>query len=219
MAIGSPPPLSPRARRIAEASCAVLAEHGPRGLTHRAVDAAAGLPVGSTSNVARSRRALLELTLRHIAERERGEITPLLDRALSEPPDAGAAAPAGPPEPAEVAALLAAHLRQAVTTERARTAVRFELALEAVRRPELAPLYTAAGAEFRRQAVEIVRALGSRAPERHGWSLLAYVQGVLFHTVAGGTAVPTPTERELTVSLTELLTGMLAEPGADGAPG
>ena len=37
----------------------VLARHGLRGLTHRAVDAEAGLPGGSTSNCFRSRSALL----------------------------------------------------------------------------------------------------------------------------------------------------------------
>jgi DNA-binding transcriptional regulator YbjK len=37
----------------------VLAEAGARGLTHRAVDAEAGVPVGTTSNYFRSRDALL----------------------------------------------------------------------------------------------------------------------------------------------------------------
>ena len=38
----------------------MLAESGSRGLTHRAVDALAGIPPGSTSNLFRTRRELVE---------------------------------------------------------------------------------------------------------------------------------------------------------------
>ena len=48
----------------------VLASGGGRQLTHRAVDAAAGLPVGSTSNRFRTRDALLGGVLGRILERE-----------------------------------------------------------------------------------------------------------------------------------------------------
>lgn len=47
-----------------------------RGLTHRAVDEAAGLPQGSTSNLARTRAALLEAAVRRLAEREAAVLTP-----------------------------------------------------------------------------------------------------------------------------------------------
>ncbi len=43
-----------RADLVADAALALLAERGMCGLTHRAVDEAAGLPQGSTSNVART---------------------------------------------------------------------------------------------------------------------------------------------------------------------
>ncbi|MGH3122524.1 MAG: TetR/AcrR family transcriptional regulator, partial [Streptosporangiaceae bacterium] len=58
---------------MADAAIAVLADHGARGLTHRAVDQAAGLPPGTTSNHARSREALLTLTLTRIAELDAAE--------------------------------------------------------------------------------------------------------------------------------------------------
>jgi DNA-binding transcriptional regulator YbjK len=51
----------------------VLADHGARGLTHRAVDQAAGLPPGTTSNYARTREALLTLILARIAELDLAE--------------------------------------------------------------------------------------------------------------------------------------------------
>ena len=56
------PPATPRAGRRAElleAAVDVVAEAGLRGLTHRAVDARAGLPEGTCSAYLRSRSALL----------------------------------------------------------------------------------------------------------------------------------------------------------------
>ncbi|MDX6295052.1 MAG: hypothetical protein QOH50_4127 [Kribbellaceae bacterium] len=79
-------PRNPERRtQLADAGLAVLAESGARGLTHRAVDAAAGLPAGTTSNYFRTRDALLgalgeriferlapdEAVLASLAERER----------------------------------------------------------------------------------------------------------------------------------------------------
>lgn len=58
-----------RAARLADAGLDVLAAHGARGLTHRAVDRAAGEPVGTTSNYHRSRAALLGALADRIFER------------------------------------------------------------------------------------------------------------------------------------------------------
>lgn len=51
---------SQRRAALADAAIRIVADHGLRGLTHRAVDAAAGLPQGSTSNHFRTRAALVE---------------------------------------------------------------------------------------------------------------------------------------------------------------
>lgn len=57
-----------RKTRIADAAIALLGHAGAKGLTHRAVDAEAGLPVGSTSFYCRTRHDLLTLALtRHAA--------------------------------------------------------------------------------------------------------------------------------------------------------
>jgi AcrR family transcriptional regulator len=50
--------LSDRRRQILDAAVTVLASQGWRGLTHRAIDRAAGLPEGSSSAYYRSRSAL-----------------------------------------------------------------------------------------------------------------------------------------------------------------
>src|SRR5664279_596003 len=62
--------MSDRENRLLDAAIHVLGTGGMRRLTHRAVDAGAGLPVGSTSNRFRTRDALLSAVLRRILERE-----------------------------------------------------------------------------------------------------------------------------------------------------
>ena len=57
-----------RSELVADAAVTVLARDGLRGLTHRAVDAQAGLPHGSTSNCFRSRTALLEAVVARLEE-------------------------------------------------------------------------------------------------------------------------------------------------------
>lgn len=59
---------------LADAAIGVLADAGVRGLTHRAVDAAAGLPVGTTSAYLRTRQALLTALVRRLVELDQGEL-------------------------------------------------------------------------------------------------------------------------------------------------
>jgi DNA-binding transcriptional regulator YbjK len=73
-----------RRTELMDAALAVVAEKGMKGLTHRAVDAAAHLPEGTTSNYYRNRAALVEAVLDRMLE---------LDAALLQ--DQG---PAGPPQ-------------------------------------------------------------------------------------------------------------------------
>ena len=57
---------------IADTAIAVIADVGVRGLTHRAVDAAANLATGSTSYYARSKAQLVSLTVERLASLLRG---------------------------------------------------------------------------------------------------------------------------------------------------
>ena len=63
-----PPP------RALDAALTLVGEQGVRALTHARVDAAAGLPRGSTSNWFRTRDALVAGVVIHLAESERAEI-------------------------------------------------------------------------------------------------------------------------------------------------
>ena len=75
-----------RRAEILDGALAVLAAQGMRGLTHRAVDAAAALPAGSTSYYFRSRGALVAGCVRRLLERD-------LEQDV---PEAEAAVPPGP---------------------------------------------------------------------------------------------------------------------------
>ncbi|GGD30439.1 TetR/AcrR family transcriptional regulator [Nocardioides daphniae] len=57
-----------RRELVADAAVTVLATEGPRGLTHRAVDRAADLPPGSTSNCFRSRAALVSAVIDRVEQ-------------------------------------------------------------------------------------------------------------------------------------------------------
>lgn len=75
------PRTTDRPRRLADAAIAVMARDGLHGVTHRTVDAEAGMPPGTASYHFRSRRALLEST----ALRLRDLHVSALTQALSAP--------------------------------------------------------------------------------------------------------------------------------------
>ncbi|MEU0173520.1 TetR/AcrR family transcriptional regulator [Streptomyces massasporeus] len=185
-----------RSDLVADTALALLAERGMRGLTHRAVDQAAALPQGSTSNLARTRQALLELAVRRLADREARVL------ALHEMPD-----PAAGTGSLVDALALAAH--RALTNNRALTLARYELALEATRRPELRAFFDAMGARFRDQLTALVTGMGSTDPARHTLSLIAWADGLMFSCVAGSFGADTPSLEEVRAGLRELLEGML----------
>ncbi|MEU7892685.1 TetR/AcrR family transcriptional regulator [Nonomuraea sp. NPDC049152] len=235
---------------VAEAAITLLAERGMRGLTHRAVDEFAGLPPGSTSNLARTRAALLELTLQRLTELEAAALAPAMglpgertaapgagspaERALTSsltatlgkgpaagpgPTDdegAGVAGGEGGARGSGVAELLEwgdlaglmAELLWVQLADRRRTLARYELALEATRRPELREIYDMAGARFRDPAVALLAAAGSRDPVRHGRQLVAYGEGVMFDAIAGAGVMPSI--EDLRAGLSEFLSGMLS---------
>ncbi|WP_031486496.1 TetR/AcrR family transcriptional regulator [Streptomyces bicolor] len=184
-----------RADLVADTALALLAERGMRGLTHRAVDEAAGLPQGSTSNLARTRQALLELAVRRLADREARVL------ALEEMPD-----PRGGLDSLVAGLALATH--RALTGGRELTLARYELALEATRRPELRAYFDATGARFRDQLSALVTAMGSTDPARHVLSLVAWADGLMFSCVAGSYSAEVPSLEELRAGLRELLDGM-----------
>ncbi|GAA3107150.1 TetR/AcrR family transcriptional regulator [Nonomuraea salmonea] len=197
---------------VADTAIALLAERGMRGLTHRAVDEAAGLPPGSTSNLARTRAALLELTLARLTEREAEALSGAYEGDHEGDHEGGhEGGYEGGYDPERLPARLAEALHIQLS-DSARTLARYELALEATRRPELRAIYDRAGRRFRDPAVAMLAALGSRDPVRHGRAMVAFAEGLLFDAIAGAGAVPTREELEQLVR--ELLAGMLGQEAA-----
>ena len=64
-----------RRQRIANAGIALIARGGTHRLTHRAVDTEAGLPNGSTSYYARSRRDLIRLAMEQLSAESQADLT------------------------------------------------------------------------------------------------------------------------------------------------
>ncbi|MQA10638.1 MAG: TetR/AcrR family transcriptional regulator [Pseudonocardiaceae bacterium] len=169
-----------------------------RGLTHRAVDRAADLPVGSTSYYARTRAALLELAMARMVESDVAEASPV-------------------PELSDVDAfsqMVAEFLHATITGGRARMLARYEFALEATRRPELRAIYDRAGARLREPAVALLMSAGSVEPERQARALISFCEGILFDSIAGLNHDNPPGAEELRDGVRELLNGMLARPPA-----
>ncbi|WP_336322473.1 TetR/AcrR family transcriptional regulator [Streptomyces lavendofoliae] len=188
--------MTARADLIADTALALLAERGMRGLTHRAVDEAAGLPQGSTSNSARTRQALLETAVRRLADREARVLS------VEELP-----VPDADPDGLLDAVSLALH--RYLTGHRELLVARYELALEATRRPELRAFYDETGRRFREPLTALMRAAGSARPEAHTLSLVAWCEGVMFSCAVGPFHSAVPSREELRSGFAELLGGML----------
>jgi AcrR family transcriptional regulator len=186
--------LGGRARQVADAAIAVLADHGARGLTHRAVDQAAGLSPGTTSNYARTREALLTLTLTRIAELDLAE---------------GAARVAGSGLADDVARM--AHQWIIEPGRRRRFLARLELAFEATRRPGLRAAYDEMGRGFHTEAARLLAAAGSAHPERDAWTLIAWIEGTAFYALAGAGGAAVPSLAELRAQVTGLLASMCGD--------
>jgi AcrR family transcriptional regulator len=240
---------SARTRQVGDAAIAVLAEHGARGLTHRAVDQAAGLPLGTTSNYARTRAALLTLALTRIAELDAADGAGQAARAseLSEPgyygsevsgsgvsgSEVSGSGVSGSGVPGsgisgsgisgsgisveELADGLAMVLDGWITHPGARRRVlaRFELALEATRRPELRAVYDEMGGGFRAEVTRLLAASGSVQPERDAWTLIAWLEGTVFYALAGAGAAAAPARDALRAQLGGMLATMIPAAGHD----
>ncbi|ORT60947.1 TetR family transcriptional regulator C-terminal domain-containing protein [Streptomyces sp. CB03238] len=185
-----------RADLIADAALTLLVERGMRGLTHRAVDEAAGLPQGSTSNYARTRQALLEAAVRRLADREAQVLS------VAEMPAPGDGLDG-------LLDTLSLALHRYLTGHRDLLVARYELGLEATRRPELRAFYDDTGRRFREPLTALMRAAGSAQPERHALSLVAWCEGLMFSCAVGSFHSAVPSREELRAGFGELLSGML----------
>lgn len=142
--------------------------------------------------------------MRRLAEREKRVLAP------GELPVPGASPDSGPAVGAEaLVAGLALALHRYLTRHIELLVCRYELALEATRRPELRELFDATGRQFREPLMALMTAAGSAEPERHALSLVAWCEGLMFSCAAGSYSRSVPSEEELRTGFAELLRGML----------
>lgn len=152
---------------IADAAIQLVAGRGLRGLTHRAVDAEAGLPAGSTSYYLRTRDALLTACVERLLERD-------FAAGVGDMP-----ADVGLPE-------MMTGLVVGITEHRAEDMLaRYELSLEAVRRPGLRASLVQSGVRLREMLAGALAGYGVPDPEAASWPVAALLDGLMYDRLAG----------------------------------
>lgn len=182
-----------RRQELADVAISALARAGMRGLTHRAVDEAAGVPTGTCSYYFRTRQALLQATVERLAEADTVDL-------------AGRPAVAEPADIAEVAAVAANLVEHWSTAGRERMLARYELSLESTRRPELHAVLVEAGEAYRAVAQDLLTAMGATDPASQAPIFVAFLDGLVFDHLAGAGALRL-TSDELRRSFLDLLHG------------
>ncbi|MEP9384877.1 TetR/AcrR family transcriptional regulator [Nocardioides cheoyonin] len=175
-----------RRTALADAAVTLVAERGLKGLTHRAVDAAAGVPLGTTSNYWRTREALIDAVVARFEQRDLAQLS--------------AGGGEAPTTPEAVASTVAAALATFVTEQGELTRARFALALA---RPD------AVAAAHRRLLgfVEgILTATGVAEPAIRARRLADYGDGFMLHALTTRRGEPVDIE-EAAAAIRALLTG------------
>ena len=157
-----------RRRQISRAALDVLGREGSKGLTHRAVDGAAGVPPGTTSNFFRTRSALLGAALNQHVE-------------LDTPPSSGLADIEDLKlDDDQAKQLILAAIDHLLRPDaRHLVAARYELVLESTRRSDLHEEFATARERFVGLSEALLGARGCERPREHAIQLTAVVDGVL----------------------------------------
>ena len=156
---------------LLDAAICLLSERGTHALTHRAVDAAAGLPAGSASNYFRTRDALLNAVVERFAARERANWEDI-------------AAKVCPTTPQALAQALTMFARDSTGPQRTLTLARYAILVEAANRPSLRAQLTATGARVNAWFMNWLRIAGSADPERDAPIVMNHWTGVVLHQLA-----------------------------------
>jgi DNA-binding transcriptional regulator YbjK len=180
-----------RREDLLDAAISVLGESGIHGLTHRAVDATAGLPAGSTSNHFRTRDALLNAVVERFSARERENWEDIAAKVC----------PTTPRELAEAATLFA---QDATGPQRTLTLARYAILVEAAIHPALRAQLTATGGRVRAWFMNWLRTAGSTDPERDAPIVMNHWTGVVLHQLANPDPAFDPSA-EITALVTTLI--------------
>ena len=163
--------MASRREELLDAAITVLGERGIHALTHRAVDTAAGLPAGSTSNHFRSRDALLDAVVERFAARDRALWEDIAVRLY----------PTTLPGLAQALTLAA---QAATGPHRAVSLARYAILVEAALHPPIRAQLTATGARVNAWFMNWLRTAGSTDPERDAPIIMNHWTGLVLHQLA-----------------------------------
>ena len=164
------PETTQRRDAVLAAAVEVLGHGGSRALTHRAVDRAAGVAEGTTSNYFRTRKALVAGVLGHISQAEAAPLDDLI-----------------PPEGLgldQLVALSAQRVEFLLGPGRTLTLARHALFLEAALDPQLRPDLLAESRRWWDLGAALLGHLGVPDPARRSRWLFAYIDGLLIDQLA-----------------------------------
>jgi AcrR family transcriptional regulator len=164
-----------RREDLLDAAITVLGERGIHALSHRAVDAEAGLPAGSTSNHFRTRDALLDAVVERFAARERANWEDLAARLA-------------PTTPQELAQALTVFAQEATGAQRILTLSRYAILIQAGIQPALRAQLLRTGGRVNAYFFNWLRTAGSTDPERVAPIIMNHWTGLVLHQLA----VPDP---------------------------
>ena len=153
----------------------MLADGGARRLTHRAVDTAAGLPVGSTSNLFRSRAELVAGILQHMLDREQRAVSELGRSPMLASSTFGES---------QLVAFLGALIAEALGPGRRATLARRALFAEAATDPVVAEQLLGASRYWFDLMTDLVSRAGGRDARRRARWLMAYGDGLISDQLA-----------------------------------
>jgi AcrR family transcriptional regulator len=160
-----------RREDLLDAAITVVGESGIHGLTHRAVDAAAGLPAGSASNHFHTRDALLSAVAERFAARERANWEQIVIETFPTTPD-------------ELARALAAFAQDAAGPNRTLSLARYAILVEAANRPPLRDQLTETGRRVNAWFTNWVRIAGSADPGHDAPVIMNHWTGIVLHQLA-----------------------------------
>ena len=156
---------------LLDAAIDLLGRSGIHGLTHRALDVAAGLPAGSASNHFRTRDALLNAAAERFAARERANWEQIAVEIY-------------PATPEELAQALARFAQDAAGPDRTLVLARYAILVEAANCPPLRDQLTVTGRRVTAWFTNWVRIAGSADPGRDAPLIMNHWTGIVLHQLA-----------------------------------
>jgi AcrR family transcriptional regulator len=160
-----------RRQTLLDAAIQVLGERGIRALTHRAVDAEAGVAAGSAANYFPTREALLEAIAERVSAMERDRFDEV-------------AAKVCPVTSAELGRAIAGWVRDGTSAHRALTLSRYAILVEAGHNAKIRHQLAQTGSRVNAWFANWLRLTGSGDTDHDVHVLGNYVTGLMLHQLA-----------------------------------